>query len=259
MSDQAPIHVRLIGFQGSTLTMLKSTLNLFGRKGRSFEVDVHTSKPDLYIIDGDATEACVAWRASVGDSIKAPILAVGQAPFGLNVTVLAKPIRWASLYETLLSTLTMRPPTWSSEAAVENANRVIEAPMPLSLADGHGTLLVVDDSMTVRRYMGLKLSMFGMQVDFAESGEEAVEKSKSSTYAAIFLDVLMSGMDGYEACKLIRANLGKEIPIIMVTSKDSPFDKMRGMQAGCSAYLVKPLDDANIAEVMARLLKVKRV
>lgn len=238
--------------------MLKSTLNLFGRKGRSFEVDVQTAPPDLYIIDGDAAEACDGWRAAVGESIKAPILAVGRAPFDLNVTVLPKPIRWAALYDTLLATLKTRPPTWSSAAAIENASRVVDEPTP-TLVTSELRLLVVDDSMTARKYMGMKLSAFGMQVDFAESGEDAVAKSKATPYAAIFLDVIMSGMDGYTACKLIRDALGNATPIIMVTSRDSPFDKMRGMQAGCSAYLVKPLDDADIAGVMARWLKAKRV
>ena len=62
-------------------------------------------------------------------------------------------------------------------------------------------------------------------------------------YDIIFLDVVLPGMDGYQVCKNIKRNpVIKHTPVVMLTSKSSPFDKVRGSMAGCNAYLTKPVD-----------------
>lgn len=102
--------------------------------------------------------------------------------------------------------------------------------------------LVVDDSPTVRKQLVLELGNFNIKVDTAENGEQGLELLKLIRYDIIFLDVVMPGTDGYQVCKLIRRNQSsKLIPIVMLTSKASPFDKVRGSLAGCSTYLTKPV------------------
>ena len=65
------------------------------------------------------------------------------------------------------------------------------------------------------------------------------------------MDVLMPGIDGFEACRRIKAKRAK-LPVVMLTSKSSPFDRVRGKMAGCDTYLTKPVDPAQLREVLAR-------
>jgi two-component system cell cycle response regulator len=116
--------------------------------------------------------------------------------------------------------------------------------------------LVVDDSPTVRKQLVLELGSFNIQVDTAETGEECLEKLKDFDYDIIFLDVVMPGMDGYQVCKTIRRGAQTKLtPIVMLTSKSSPFDKVRGSLAGCSSYLTKPVEYENFYHVLEEYLQ----
>jgi twitching motility two-component system response regulator PilG len=97
-------------------------------------------------------------------------------------------------------------------------------------------------------------------VDFAETGEEAVGLTGQREYACVFLDVVLPGIDGYQVCKLIKANKHaiKKTAVVMLTSRSSPFDKLRGSLAGCDEYLTKPLDEDRLLEVIAKFLPSSR-
>lgn len=111
--------------------------------------------------------------------------------------------------------------------------------------------LVVDDSPTVRKQLVLELASFNIRVDTAETGEQGLEMLQNNHYDIIFLDVVLPNADGYQICKTIRKNQEtKRTPIIMLTSKSSPFDKVRGSLAGCSSYLTKPVDYDNFFRVL---------
>ena len=115
--------------------------------------------------------------------------------------------------------------------------------------------LVVDDSPTVRKQLVLELGSFNISVDTAETGEHGLEMLANNRYDIIFLDVVMPGADGYQVCKTIRRNQDtKFTPIVMLTSKSSPFDKVRGSLAGCSSYLTKPVDYENFYQVLEEFL-----
>ena len=118
-------------------------------------------------------------------------------------------------------------------------------------------VLVVDDNLTVREFMRNKLAAFSFNVDYAESGEQAVGLTGQKHYTCIFLDVVMPGIDGYQVCKLIKANrAAKKTTVVMLTSKSSPFDKIRGAMSGCDAYLTKPVDEEKLMETIAKFLTV---
>jgi two-component system cell cycle response regulator len=102
--------------------------------------------------------------------------------------------------------------------------------------------MVVDDSLTVRRQMKIEFDLFGDHVDMFDSAEAALMAARKQAYDIIFLDVVMPGMDGYTACKLIkRCGFNRNTPVVMLTSRSSSFDKIKGTLAGCNAYLVKPI------------------
>lgn len=115
--------------------------------------------------------------------------------------------------------------------------------------------LVVDDSTTVRRLMDLTLRPLGVEVEFSDRGEDALVLVRQRGYDIVFLDVMLPGMDGYRVCKTIKADkLTKHTPIIMLTSKDSAFDKVRGIMAGTDVYLTKPIERPALLAAMQKVL-----
>lgn len=117
--------------------------------------------------------------------------------------------------------------------------------------------LVIDDSATVRKQLVLELGSFNIKVDPAETGEQGLELMAKNRYDIIFLDVVMPGADGYHICKTIRKDKNfKQTPIVMLTSKSSPFDKIRGSLSGCNSYLIKPVDYENFYHVLEGYLSL---
>lgn len=112
-------------------------------------------------------------------------------------------------------------------------------------------ILVVDDSPTERLSLSQVLIKNGYQVVTAESGEEAIAKSLSEQPDLILMDVVMPGMNGYQATRTIsRADDTRSIPIIMCTTKGLETDKIWGMRQGAYDYMIKPVDhDALIARI----------
>jgi two-component system, cell cycle response regulator len=115
--------------------------------------------------------------------------------------------------------------------------------------------LVVDDSTTVRRLMELTLSPMGIKLDFTDNGEDAIALVKQGRYDIVFLDILLPGIDGYRVCKAIKSDkLTKDTPVVVLTSKDSAIDKVRGMMAGSNVYLTKPLDRSELIQAIDKCL-----
>ena len=121
-------------------------------------------------------------------------------------------------------------------------------------------VLVVDDNVTVREFMRTKLAPFGFNVDYAESGEQAVGFTGQKSYTCVFLDVIMPGIDGYQVCKLIKSKkAATKTAVVMLTSKGSPFDRIRGAMAGCDAYLTKPVDEDKLLETIVKFLPIPTI
>lgn len=118
-------------------------------------------------------------------------------------------------------------------------------------------VLVVDDSPMMQKTVQLELNKATMPlaVDFADTGEMAVEKVKLKKYDFIFLDVMMPGIDGFEACSQIRKLEGMaKTPIIMLTSKTSALDEVKGLMAGCTTYLTKPFEHDEFHKMLERIV-----
>lgn len=103
------------------------------------------------------------------------------------------------------------------------------------------TILVVDDSATVRKLISGKLEKTGHAVVSAIDGVDALEKIKDIVPDLVLLDINMPRMDGYQVCKMIRSNdATKDVPVVMISGKDGFFDKVRGRMAGTTGYITKP-------------------
>jgi twitching motility two-component system response regulator PilH len=115
-------------------------------------------------------------------------------------------------------------------------------------------ILVVDDSPTDRQFLLEMLAKQGYQVVTAESGEEAIVKAKSEMPDLILMDVVMPGLNGYQATRTItRDEATKHIPVIMCTSKNAETDRIWGMRQGALDYLVKPVDASTLLSKIAGL------
>jgi len=103
------------------------------------------------------------------------------------------------------------------------------------------TILVVDDSATVRKLLTSKLEKSGHNVVCAIDGVDALAKMAKAMPDMVFLDITMPRKDGYEVCKEIRFNpAAKNLPVVMISGKDGFFDKVRGKMAGANGYVTKP-------------------
>jgi len=110
------------------------------------------------------------------------------------------------------------------------------------------TILIVDDEPQIRRVMLTTLTSHGYTVVEAASGEEALEKLRAERPDLIILDVNMPGISGLETCAEIRTS--SDVPIIMLTIRNSERDKVQALDAGADDYVVKPF---GVQELMARI------
>ena len=121
--------------------------------------------------------------------------------------------------------------------------------------------LIIDDSLSVRTAVQLELKNHDILSDMAESGEQALSfLNGDSEYDIIFLDVVLPGVDGYNLCRQIKKDKKRKYtPVIMLTGKKSPFDRVRGKLSGCDTYLTKPVSRNSFQEVIHKYLSTKGV
>ena len=112
-------------------------------------------------------------------------------------------------------------------------------------------ILIVDDSPTERHVLNDLLTKAGFEVVASDSGEDAIHKSKQAKPDLILMDVVMPGLNGFQATRAIsRDPETKSIPIIICTSKSQETDKIWGLRQGARDYIVKPV---NRDELLAKI------
>ena len=274
--------VDVIGFNPVERSMLASIFALAARRDPGFvQYDpsaTASGTADIYLVDAENAEAMNEFRM-LSKRANLPAVMVGAGVDSMGFPLLPRPLQWARLLQALEDTVTAsgtkgRPRDddgdtlpQSKSLTASGAGRTSPAANPPPLDDAAAkrralgeTVLVVDDNASVRMFMKAKLAPFNFEVDFAETGEEAVGLTGTREYTCVFLDVVLPGIDGYQVCKLIKANKQaiKKTAVVMLTSRSSPFDKLRGSLAGCDEYLTKPLDEDRLIEVIAKFLPSSR-
>jgi twitching motility two-component system response regulator PilG len=175
-----------------------------------------------------------------------------EAPSGH--TLLRRPVQWPILPMVLARALESGPGT---AVAAEGPSAAHAAPLPATQPARAAQILVVDDSLAVRAHLRSLLEPRGFVVTDADSVEVALDSVSRRAFDCVLMDVLMPEIDGYEGCRQIKARLrgANAVPVVMLTSKGSPFDRIRGKMAGCDAYLTKPVDPEHLGEVLAQQLR----
>jgi two-component system, OmpR family, response regulator len=115
-------------------------------------------------------------------------------------------------------------------------------------------VLVVEDEARMARLLRRGLEEEGHAVDIAADGPEGLWLATENPYAAVVLDVMLPGFDGFELCRRLR-DRGVWAPVLMLTARDAVGDRVRGLDAGADDYLVKPF---SLLELAARLRALAR-
>jgi len=119
-------------------------------------------------------------------------------------------------------------------------------------------ILVIDDEKDILELIDYNLTKNGYRVKTATSGEDALELVKENDYDLIILDLMLPGVDGFDICKIIKADKQKEnIPIIMVTAKADEADKVAGLEIGADHYVTKPFSPRELLAIVKATLRRK--
>ncbi len=115
---------------------------------------------------------------------------------------------------------------------------------------GIHNVLLVEDHRDIAEMVGEYLEMHDYAVDYAADGVTGLRLGTSNYYDAIVLDVMLPGIDGFDVCRRLRGDVRGDVPVLMLTARDTLADKLAGFEHGADDYLVKPFD---LEELEARL------
>ena len=118
-----------------------------------------------------------------------------------------------------------------------------------------GKILVVDYEIYIVHILDFSLGMEGYEVLTALDGEQALEKARSEKPDLIVLDIMMPKLDGYETCKMLKAEAGtKDIPVILLSAKGRNVDQKIGFEVGADDYITKPFSPRKLVERINAIL-----
>ena len=116
-------------------------------------------------------------------------------------------------------------------------------------------IMVIDDSNTIRMTAETILKKEGYEVYTATNGFEAMSIITDTRPDIIFVDIMMPRLDGYQTCKLIKSNsYFRNTPVVMLSSKDSLFDRAKGRIAGSETHINKPFSKNELIEAIQRFV-----
>jgi len=288
MTSKKTYAVTMVGISGSERHVLTNIFRLSLYRPHSYTLATPDDPTEILMVDADDAQAMAEWRTFRGDGLSRPAFAGAASKPKIPTVMVTKEklpdslpyyIRRPFVATRVLSVLDQLV---DKELAGGSRERIIgeeiakpvigepigkeappaalapAAPAPAEPAPAAVTALIVDDSRPVRKQIELELKLFGIQVDSAESGEQAFDMLNLKTYDLIFLDVVLPGVDGYHICKAIKKDkVKKRTPVIMLTGKSSPFDRVKGALAGCDTYLTKPVKQASFQKVVRKYLGKK--
>jgi chemosensory pili system protein ChpA (sensor histidine kinase/response regulator) len=139
-------------------------------------------------------------------------------------------------------------------AAKSNESRALRAGRPLGR---QATVLVVDDSLTVRKITGRTLTREGYNVVVAKDGIEALERMQVRAPDVIVTDIEMPRMDGFDLTRNVRADPRlKDLPVIMITSRTADKHREHAAELGVTVFLGKPYEERELLDNIAGVVRV---
>lgn len=268
--------VSMIGITDAERNVLRNIFKLSQYRTASYVAAVPGEATDILMVDADDPQAMAEWRqnkesaTSAGSSSKSyrpnvpTILVTKESPPDSILHYVRRPFV-ATRVINALDQVVQKDLQGGKERIIgeDTSKKIAAEPVKAepdvakdSSAGSVLTALVVDDSSPVRKQIELELKLFGIRVDAAATGEQGIDLFNKNEYSLIFLDVVLPGIDGYQLCKMLkRGKAKKKTPVIMLTSKSSPFDRVKGALAGCDAYLTKPVKQETFQKVVKKYLR----
>jgi twitching motility two-component system response regulator PilG len=233
------IQVSYLGLPASDIKVMKSMFTLVPELKDSYKFsDFDKShSANIVVIDADNPSAIITWNEILPriDNLTGSLM-ISNSGKTINGSIcLKRPLTIKNIVNAL-ETITQDRSIFINPDSGASANAKL-------------SMLIVADSYPVRKYMENKLTEMlkvPLFLSFAASGEEAMLKLAQKNYDIIFLDVVMPGTDGHEVCKAIKK--ASKSYVVMLTSKKSPFDKIRCTMSGCNAYITKPPSDQRLKQ-----------
>jgi two-component system, cell cycle response regulator len=216
--------------------------------------DIDAAQADVVMVDTLDARA-MAWAQRQSWLKRKPVIWLDATSVPIGHTLATRPVNWAALPTLLARALEQPTASVAPTAAPATPARAV-APLAATASapalDQRRPILVVDDSLAVRAYLRSLLEARGFSVSDAASVRAALEVMTQRTFDCVLMDVLMPDVDGYEGCRQIKSRQrgASAVPVVMLTSKSSPFDRIRGKMAGCDAYLTKPVEPQQLSAVL---------
>ena len=249
-----------IGFSIFEKSTIDNFFQLASRRAPHWTITTQLLSAKVVLLSANSQQHVDAIRSLVASW--QTVIVVGDSDYGTGWTTLPRPLRLNGILAAINTPESLVENTPSvREKFMAPATVMVHKPVVTQAAAKHanvGRALVVDDSETARKYLQIRLHNLGYTTEVAKSGEEALAILAVQPFNFVFMDILMGGVDGYQACKAIKSSTALEgnMPsVIMVSSRGGALDKIRGSFAGCDAYITKPVNEKRLASLLIRLDK----
>jgi CheY-like chemotaxis protein len=262
--------VAVLGFTPFERAALEACLRLDNARPCGYQLVADTSRAQLVIADADDPAVCSRLRR---ERLAPYTVAIGARRCRGVTVQLPRPIDTLHLLRALDALpRAARPPgsdvervldalaELSRPAQLDEVTTAAPPPPPPPPPPSVAALLtldyvlVADDSEVALRFMAGYLPRFGFHVHLARSGAEAIERVRERQFDYVFMEIVMDGIDGIQACKAIKqAPLapGRRTPrVAMLTMRDTRVDRLRSAMAGADAFLPKPLRETDLLAVI---------
>lgn len=253
--------------------VIKNTLAFAMTRGHNFSLvsKIEDIKEDAcaVIVNGQAPTALAFWQRLAESRAEEPLLSIVVDP---PAEGLPKPPDWTlhrplnrfrllPIFEEIEArTEPAESPDGEAEPGYSGPADIQAAPPgpPQTATTGSetswGRVLLVDDSEVIRRQVISALERLDLEADTAATAGDALERLNEAQYDLLLLDVTLPDDDGFNVCKAIKDGRLAHMPIVMLTAKSSPFDRVRGSMAGCNMYLTKPVEFELLRKTLVRYI-----
>ena len=213
--------------------------------------------PTLVLLDSDMDPALVDNMLTHFRNLSSqiPIIAIGRAPLNQDRSTpewaagfVPKPVKQSILFDTIMEVFTShqaeRPVTGNTAGLPAKAEKQLR-------------ILVVEDNQINQTVAREVFSAVGINPVIASDARQALEHIKCLKFHAVLMDIQMPGMDGYQATRLIREMGFADLPVIAMTANAMAEDRQKGLDAGMTAYITKPVDPENLFSTLETCLGVE--
>ena len=260
-----------LGFSVKEHVLLKDICRLSENEEREYNYveaeGIEDQKIDIAIINGTSPELLQKFESWHEKHPTIPIILMSdQEVSGENISITPPPFDSTTI-KWWLDTITVESFKYvpelviggeSDDDALSSEEKDVFIQNAIDKMNSNGksnqNILVVDDSLAVRKMMDLALNVLGWSPEFAESVKSGID-ILDTKYDLIFLDVVLPDGEGFDICKTIKSSEKlKGIPVVMMTGKTSTYDRLKGKLAGCDDYLAKPVDNELLQSVLKKYL-----